>query len=275
MISDSVVGMGDEAFFRCTDLKGVVIGRGLTHMGKLPFKGCTSLELFDVSEDNKSFATVDGILYDKGMETLLDCPSAMKGEVIVPDGVCVIGDQAFSYCSGITSLILPESLESIGNMAFSLCSSLKEMYIPDMVVSIGSAPFSGCSSMEYISVGAGNGDYVSIDGVLFTRDMRSMIRYPSMKSGKEYVIPEGVESIDRTAFMKCKELEVITVPEPVTFVDKFGFAGSKCLKRIVFLGSNPELYVEPSAFSFLSEGVVFERDGKEYDTFESLMLRTE
>ena len=149
--------------------------------------------------------------------------------------------------------------------------TLKEMYIPDMVMSIGSAPFSGCSSLEYISVGAGNGDYISIDGVLFTRDMRSMIRYPSMKSGKEYVIPDGVESIDRTAFMKCKELEVITVPETVTFVDKFGFAGSKCLKRIVFLGSNPELYVEPSALSFLSEGVVFERDGKEYDTFESLM----
>ena len=294
VIPDSVIGVGDGAFSMCTELRGVVIGRGVEHLGKLTFENCKALELFDVSEDNRSFASADGILYDGEFGTLVACPSAMEGDLIVPDGVYAIGDRAFSYCSKLSSITLPECLEtigdfafhgcgsitefiipegvdSIGQMAFSMCTSLKEMYIPDMVMSIGSAPFSGCSSLEHITVGAGNTDYVSVDGVLFTRDMRSLIRYPSMKSGKEYVVPEGVVTIERTAFMKCRELEVLVIPNTVGSVEKFGFAGSKALRRIVFLGLNPELKVDLAALSFLDEGVVFECDGKEFGDIREMM----
>ena len=80
-------------------------------------------------------------------------PSTYSGDIVIPKSVVYggvtysvtsIGMNAFSRCSGLTSLTIPNSVTSIGGSAFSGCSGLTSVTIPNSVTSIGGSAFSGC-----------------------------------------------------------------------------------------------------------------------------------
>ena len=75
-------------------------------------------------------------------------------EVILPEGITTIDDEAFYGCKDLVKVILPNSLKKIGFRAFAYCESLTEIYIPDSVTRIGSFAFSGCDSLSKISMTA-------------------------------------------------------------------------------------------------------------------------
>ena len=64
----------------------------------------------------------------------------------------IIGEDAFSYCSSLTSVIIPSSVTEIGEGAFFVCSSLTSVNIPSSVTSIEESAFSGCSGLRSIYV---------------------------------------------------------------------------------------------------------------------------
>jgi len=105
------------------------------------------------------FAITDGVLtgyYGKG------------GDITIPTDVTSIGDNAFAYCSGITSITLPEGVTNIDNYAFQYCSGLKNIYFPKSLVRIGFCPFDHCSSltdMYFASTVAPdlNGNYIACE----------------------------------------------------------------------------------------------------------------
>ena len=63
-----------------------------------------------------------------------------------------IGEYAFAYCSGLTSLTLPVGITSIGEFAFSGCSGLTSLTLPAGITSIGEFAFSYCSGLTSIYV---------------------------------------------------------------------------------------------------------------------------
>lgn len=86
----------------------------------------------------------------------------VTGDLIIPsianDGdseytVTSIGESAFEWCSGLTSLTIGNSVTSIGDNAFSRCSDLMSVTIPDSVNSIGGGAFSGCNSLTKVILG--------------------------------------------------------------------------------------------------------------------------
>jgi hypothetical protein len=77
-------------------------------------------------------------------------PNTSIKKVIIKDGVTTVGNRAFSYCSGLTSVTIPDSVTSIGNAAFYYCSSLTSITIPDSVTSIGYSAFQSCTSLTSV-----------------------------------------------------------------------------------------------------------------------------
>ena len=75
-----------------------------------------------------------------------------KSSVIPNDGsVTSIGDYAFYYCSGLTSIVIPDSVTYIGSDAFRGCSGLTSITIPDSVTSIGDYAFYNCNGLTTIN----------------------------------------------------------------------------------------------------------------------------
>ena len=75
--------------------------------------------------------------------------------VTIPNSVTSIGDGAFYYCIGLTSVTIPNSVTSIGNYAFYNCSGLTSITIPNSVTPIVDYAFYGCSGLTSFTIGSG------------------------------------------------------------------------------------------------------------------------
>ena len=163
-----------------------------------------------------------------------DYSDEYSGVVNIPESVTYngmiypvtsIGEYAFYYCSGLTSVTIPNSVTSIGTFAFYGCSGLTSVTIPNSVTSIGSAAFSSS-----VNVDENNTAYSSIDGVLFNKSQTELIRYPG---GKQYTIPNSVTSIGSRAFFGCHGLTSVTIPNSVTSIGERAFEYCSGLTKVI------------------------------------------
>lgn len=138
--------------------------------------------------------------------------------------VQAIDQSAFYNCRKLTSVTIPDTVLAIGNNAFS-ASGLVEITIPASVSYMGSRVFVGCRSLTKIEVAAGNPSFCSVDGVLFTKDMKTLIAYPAAKPGASYTIPETVTTISAQAFGSSKYLTSVTIPSSVVSIENSAFNG--------------------------------------------------
>ncbi len=103
----------------------------------------SNLQNIYVDEDNPYYkSSDDGVLYSKDGKTLVMCPRGKKGSITVPEGVEIIGSNAFANCK-VSSINLPDSLTEIEDRAFAYCTNISTITIPQNVKSIGEYAFSG------------------------------------------------------------------------------------------------------------------------------------
>ena len=96
-----------------------------------------------ISPDNPTYIVYDGMLYTKDMKCLVYCPRSRQGELVIPDGVEIIGGNALAYCRKITGLVLPDSIRKIEQSGCRELTSLSSpIQLPQSLVEIGAAAFS-------------------------------------------------------------------------------------------------------------------------------------
>ena len=157
--------------------------------------------------------------------------------VIMPDGVITIGYCAFNYCKSLTNIEIPSGVESIDWCVFNNCSSLTYLFIPDSVIYIGDYVFEGCTSLSGIYVSKQNENYMDIDGNLYTKDGKELIKYASGKEDTTFVIPKGVSTILRSAVAFSKSLVFVEIPESLTNIHQQAFEGCTSLTTVLIPNS--------------------------------------
>ena len=161
----------------------------------------------------------------------LEIPSVVKsGENSYK--VFSIGDEAFYWCSSLTSITIPEGVTSIGGEAFYWCSRLTEITIPESVISIGISAFANCENLAAF-YGEGNGYYTIDDNrALLVDGGTTLLAYAAGNTATSYTIPEGVTSIGAEAFYGCSSLTSVSLPSTLPSIGNEAFHGCSGLTSI-------------------------------------------
>lgn len=216
-IPDSVTSIGSYAFENCTNLTSVTIGNGVMSIGGSAFYGCTVLTNITVTKGNTKYHSAGNCLIETESKTLI---AGCKNSIIPTDGsVTSIGDYAFDYCTGLTSVTIPNSVTSIGDGAFSSCRGLTSVTIGNSVTSIGSNAFYYCTGLTSVTIP----DSVESIG---REAFHGCNRLTSATIGK------GVTSIGISAFWGCTGLTSITIPDSVTIINYSAFRGCTGLTSV-------------------------------------------
>ncbi|MBQ8414882.1 MAG: leucine-rich repeat protein, partial [Clostridia bacterium] len=160
-----------------------------------------------------------------------DCISITS--MVIPNSVTSIGDFAFSGCTSLVSIVIGDSVTSIGNFAFSGCTSLVSIVIGESLTSIGYSAFSSCTGLSTITVDENNTVYKSINGNLYSKDGKALIKYSCGKTDTEFVIPNIVTLIDHSAFRGCDSLTSIVIGDSVTSIGNYVFYDCDSLTSVV------------------------------------------
>jgi hypothetical protein len=219
----------DDMFSNNHNLTSVYIPASVTKIGQNAFSHCYSLTSVTFAENSQ--------LEEIGFYAFMDCPALTT--ITIPGSVKIINEDTFSG-SGLTSVVISEGVEVIGNYAFYGCSGLTEVNIPASVNSIGGMVFTGCSNLTAINVDAENEFFVSIDGVLYTKTLKTLVSYPAAKTDIVYIAPAELEMIYYSAFDANQYIEEITLPARIDTICSGTFDYCSNLKTINFCGTQAQ-----------------------------------
>jgi BspA type Leucine rich repeat region (6 copies)/PKD domain len=260
--------------FEDTGITSVAISASVTNIQAQEFAPNDSLTSFTVDSNNPAYSSTNGVLYNKNGTTLFEYPPGISGSYTIPGTVSNIGPNAFAACYFLSAVTIPDSVTNIGDAGFGYCFALTNITIPDSVTILAPDAFINCEHLSAITVAAGNSNYSSVGGVLFDKNVTTLLEFPTGLTGS-YTIPNGVTTIAADAFILCDGLTNISMPPSVTSIEDGAFgdclgltnitlgAGVNNLSTSAFAGSDILLAinVNPSN-SFLSslDGVVFNKN---------------
>ena len=144
--------------------------------------------------------------------------------ITLPSGVTSIGGAAFEDCRGLTSLTIPPGVTEIGASTFRHCSGLTSLSLPSSLTSIGESAFEGCSGLTSLTIPSG---VTSINESAF-EDCSGLT---------SLAIPSSVTLIDDYAFRGCCGLTSLALPSSVTLIDAFAFEGCSGLTSLTLPSS--------------------------------------
>ena len=168
-LPSSLTTIGDRAFANCRTIKTLEIPSGLTKMGECVFSWCSGLSSIEVSGGNTVFeSNGSNAIIEKDNKTLIigcsntTIPSGVEvigaesfcnlniKDIIIPNTVKRIGNNAFSSCRFLAEIILPEGVEAVGSNAFYNCEKLVSITFPNSLKSFGDRMLSNCYSLQNI-----------------------------------------------------------------------------------------------------------------------------
>lgn len=241
----------------CGKLKKLIISKNITAIASTNSDPeCNepvgwSLECFEVAEDNPTYCSVDGIIYNKAKTKVVWVPKGIKGTVTLPNTVTELtnssrfGGTVFSGCKNLEGLIIPDSVKYIDERTMRDCPSLKTLKIPFVRSGMSLENFVSEAPLESVEISSGEfgGLYglktvkslVLGDEVTFTYDCRFSYTDDngnSVSGLEEIRLPSNLTGIYGYMFEGCKSLKKVDIPETVTSIGIAAFKDCEALESI-------------------------------------------
>ena len=193
----TVKWIGEYAFYR-SNIKSLIINKGVTNIMKCAFAGCTNLT-----------------------------------SVTIPDSIMSIGDYAFQNCIGITNVTIPDNVTSVGNFAFRHCTGLTSITIGNGVKRIMYGTFAECSKLASVTIPEGvthiggrafaDSTYLKSVAIPNTVTIVDNEAFQNCSSLVNMIIGNSVENIRSRAFAGCTGLTRVIIPDSTTNIGSEAF----------------------------------------------------
>jgi hypothetical protein len=202
ILPETITNIGLNAFYKCTGLNSITIPTTVTKIDSKAFSECSFSEPINLSasvtniystafsgfkgvlivdSNNPNYSTIDSVLFDKKITTLIHCSRLKTGNYIVPSSVKTIGTDAFQMCSQLSTITLQDSVTTIEDNAFANCTNLTSVNLPNSIRKLEYGTFNNCSKLTSM------------------------------------VIPEGVRKLHGT-FSGCSQLSKLTLPNTLNII---------------------------------------------------------
>lgn len=244
-------------------LTSITIPSKITDFPTDNLQKCEELPSIGVNPNNKSYKSIDGILYNYDVTEILLCPRAKSGKVFIPDTVIRIAEKCFQGCSKLTTIELPRSIETIGDYAFSNLT-LDRLVIPNTVTSIGTGCFANTTINKTFRFPHGISELpphcfekAIIPTTDFIKNVEVIGEHCFDVRTKDESLPEylnllKVKYIGDFAFDEEQKTKVFELPSSVVYIGDSAFNATTSDLKIVYLSIVP-VKIHNGAFSGISD----------------------
>ena len=240
ILPEGLIYLGDSAFYSAFKESYVVIPESLITIEDNAFANC-NVEEFRVNENNKNYKSVDGVLYDKNITTLINYPALKNSKIFE----------------------IPNTIKTIKQDAIEVTNNLEKIIIPKDTTTIEEKSIFWNYGLKYIDVDKDNNNYMSVDGVLYSKNGKFLISYPIASERDEYLvldtveeiqtysisgatnlkklyIKEGVKSLNYGSLYSCENLEEIHLPKSLKKIDKYVLEYNDKLRLIKYASNKSD-----------------------------------
>ncbi len=208
--------IGEYAFYGCINLMGVDFTdcTDLESVGDYAFFGCNKIRTLKLNYGLKTignYAFANRNPYKaEGSDISLSRSNDVLTEIIIPDGVTDIGENAFANYSKATKIQLGVNVKNIGRYAFKNCTAIEEITIPDGVTVIGKSVFYKDSAVTKVNLG---------------NDIEEIGEYAffGMENVEKLILPQGVKSIGKYAFLRWKAVKSVVLSKDIETIGDHAF----------------------------------------------------
>ena len=220
ILGNIMTTIGESAFEGCSGLTSIEIPGSVATIGEFAFKGCSNLKKLTLAPGNTTLSLIKDVFYETSIESLslgrningISNNLSKLKELIIANNVPTTIYE-FRYCPDLTSVIISSNVTSVKNLDFYSIPSLTEFIVDE-----------------------NNNDFSTNEGVLLNNSGTTLLSAPCAKNGS-YKIPDGVTTINESAFRNCSQLTSLEIPESVATIGKSAFEGCSGLTSIEIPGN--------------------------------------
>ena len=196
-------------YFYNENMRTVYVPAGVSGLGIVDFN--KKLENVYVDEANQTYKSVDGVLYTKDGKILVLFPNRPDKKAVISEGTEGIVYTAFNN-SSFSEIFIPDSIKYVYRQSVEVDSKDWDIFSVENRLS---EILSYQAELENVYVGEKNKNIMSIDGMVYSKDMKTFVMCPQTRSG-EVVIDNNVEILGRAAFGKCTDVNRIVLGDKIT-----------------------------------------------------------
>lgn len=262
-LSDSLENLGDTVFTGCSSLETVYFGKNLKTIPANMFGNCGKLSSVNVSEENLSYSSCDGILYNKEQTEIILVPDAISGEVTIPASVKQLSQTSVDDCPNLTDLNVEDGnknyksidgivysangknlivcprgktgsvsvaygTEIVGYRAFHACDDITDVTFPNSLKSIYSEAFSSCKKLKTINF-SNSLEYIDHGAFEFCYCLTTI------------ELPDSLKKLGSLAFWSCGNIETVSIGKNLNdiYINTDVFKDCDSLTTITVSEENP------------------------------------